>query len=38
MLSPDIKKAEEYKEQGNKAFKDGLYTKAIEYYTNAISS
>ena len=36
MLSPEVKKAEEYKQLGNKAYKDRLYTKAIEYYTKAI--
>ena len=38
MLNPEIKKAEDYKQQGNKAFKDRLYTKAIEHYTKAIGS
>jgi DnaJ family protein C protein 7 len=38
MLSPDSQQAELYKQQGNKAFKEGQYTKAIELYTKAITS
>jgi tetratricopeptide (TPR) repeat protein len=34
----DLKKAEEYKEDGNKAFKEQNYAKSIEFYSLAIEN